>query len=320
MSDLVVIEKSSVMTVFAVDAGLDPILAKIAAEARSVVADAKTAKGRDAIRSIAYKVAQSKTYLDGLGKDLVAEMKEMPKKVDEHRRLAREFLENLQAEVRKPLTDWEAEQARIEAEKEAEAEVRALATKLEADHEIGLLLNAEFDRQALAKREAVAQATRDEQARIEREATERATREAEDRIAREREEATQREIALRVQAERAEQDRIAAVAEAARSAAKAEQDKKDAETRAALELKLADERAERERLAGIEAERRRVAALEATERAEQAKRDADKAHKTAVNNKAATALIEHAGLSGEHARAVVIALVKGLIPNTRLTY
>lgn len=309
MSELVVVEKSNVMTVFTVADGLDPILAKIAAEARAVVGDVNTSKGRDSIRSMAYKVAQSKSYLDGLGKELVAEMKEMPKKVDEHRRLAREFLEKLQEEVRKPLTEWEAEQARIAAEKEAAAEAAALALKVESDHEIGLLLNAEFDRLAQAKKDAELQAAKDRDAQIAREAAERATREAEEKAAKEKAEAEAREIALRVQAERAEQDRIAAVAKAEADAAKAEQAIKDAAAKA-----------ERDAQEAVEAERRRVAAQAEAERKEQARRDADKAHKLAVNNKVIAALAEHAGLNADQAKAVVIALVKGLIPNATLTY
>ncbi|EES5368095.1 cell envelope biogenesis protein TolA, partial [Escherichia coli] len=38
----------------------------------SFVPDITTAKGRKEIAYLAYKVAQTKTYLDGLGKDLVA--------------------------------------------------------------------------------------------------------------------------------------------------------------------------------------------------------------------------------------------------------
>ncbi|OCS62006.1 hypothetical protein BBZ50_02590 [Escherichia coli] len=51
----------------------------------SFVPDITTAKGRKEIASLAYKVAQTKTYLDGLGKDLVAELKEIPKLIDANR-------------------------------------------------------------------------------------------------------------------------------------------------------------------------------------------------------------------------------------------
>ena len=53
--------------------------------------DVTTKKGRDAIASIAHKVARSKTALDNIGKELVAELKDVPKKIDaERKRIADE--------------------------------------------------------------------------------------------------------------------------------------------------------------------------------------------------------------------------------------
>jgi colicin import membrane protein len=112
VKELVVIEPANVLTVFTKPDQMDPILDRIFKEARSQVPDTSTAKGRAAIASLAYKVAQTKTYLDGLGKDLVAEMKKLPAVVDESRRNMRDKLDALKDEVRQPLTDWEAEQAR----------------------------------------------------------------------------------------------------------------------------------------------------------------------------------------------------------------
>jgi hypothetical protein len=39
---------------------------------------------------MAHKVARSKTYIDNAGKDLVAELKALPKQIDESRRIVRE--------------------------------------------------------------------------------------------------------------------------------------------------------------------------------------------------------------------------------------
>ena len=58
---------------------------------------------------LAYKVAQTKTYLDGLGKDLVAELKEIPKLIDANRKTVRDRLDELKAKARQPLTDYEEE-------------------------------------------------------------------------------------------------------------------------------------------------------------------------------------------------------------------
>jgi flagellar motility protein MotE (MotC chaperone) len=78
---------------------------------------------------MAHKVARSKTYIDNAGKDLVAELKALPKQIDESRRVVRERLDALKDEVRRPLTEWEAEQERIAAEKPEEERLRAEASK-----------------------------------------------------------------------------------------------------------------------------------------------------------------------------------------------
>ena len=95
VTDLVVIEKQNAMAVFTTKEQLDPIIEVIEKEARSLVPDVSTRKGRDAIASMAHKVARSKTYIDNAGKDLVAELKALPKQIDESRRIVRERLDAL---------------------------------------------------------------------------------------------------------------------------------------------------------------------------------------------------------------------------------
>ncbi|HEN8483270.1 TPA: hypothetical protein U8165_005979, partial [Pseudomonas aeruginosa] len=99
--------KETALQVYSAANGLDPFLAKIREEIDGFVPDVTTRKGREAIASIAYKVARSKTALDNVGKELVAELKEVPKKVDAERKRMRDLLDSWQAEVRQPLTDWE---------------------------------------------------------------------------------------------------------------------------------------------------------------------------------------------------------------------
>ncbi|EFJ1904914.1 Dam family site-specific DNA-(adenine-N6)-methyltransferase [Escherichia coli] len=93
VTDLVVIEKQNAMAVFTSKEQLDPIIEAIEKEARTLVPDLTTKKGRDAIASMAHKVARSKTYIDNAGKDLVAELKALPKQIDESRRIVRERLD-----------------------------------------------------------------------------------------------------------------------------------------------------------------------------------------------------------------------------------
>jgi uncharacterized coiled-coil protein SlyX len=112
---------------------IEELLNAIATEARSEVPDPSTEKGRERIKSLAYKVAKSKTAIDALGKDLVADWKAKSKEVDAIRKTARERLDALKEEVRQPVTDWEnAEAERVGAIKERITEIQNLAC--EPDH------------------------------------------------------------------------------------------------------------------------------------------------------------------------------------------
>ena len=84
------------------------ILDDIGCQAHSVEHDVSTLKGRASIAGTAYKVARSKTYLDGLGKQLVAEIKQQAAAVDAERKYIRDKLDELRDSIRKPLDEWEA--------------------------------------------------------------------------------------------------------------------------------------------------------------------------------------------------------------------
>lgn len=93
----------------------DAILQKVKAH----VPDVSTKKGRDEIKSLAFKIARTKTTLDQQGKDLTEGWRDNTKKVNETRNKIKARLEELQASVRKPVDDWEdAEEARVQALKD----------------------------------------------------------------------------------------------------------------------------------------------------------------------------------------------------------
>lgn len=318
--DLVVIEKKNAMAVFTNNDQLDPLIEAIEKEARSLVPDVTTKKGRDAIASMAHKVARSKTYIDNAGKDLVAELKALPKQIDESRRVVRERLDALKDEVRRPLTEWEAEQERIKAEEAMNAlHAEALvmnesidlqrAVQFEADHEMALLMNDAFDREqadkaAEAERQRIAH-----EEEIKRLAAAAAAREVEQRAQREREEAAHREAVLKAQAEQAERDRIAAEQ-------KAEADKKAA---VEAERRKAQEEADRIRR---EAEQREQARLAEEKRKadEQARREADVKHRKAVGVEVVKALLSNTSLTRDQAIEVLTAVKDGRIPHTGISY
>lgn len=329
--ELVVIEKKNAMAVFTNNDQLDPLIELIEKEARSLVPDVTTKKGRDAIASMAHKVARSKTYIDNAGKDLVAELKALPKQIDESRRVVRERLDALKDEVRRPLTEWEAEQARIAAEKAAEEErqrieaeqkaaLEALKKQIETDHEMALLMNDAFDREQAEKK---AEAERQRIAReeeIKRQAEEKAKREAAEKAQREIDAAAAREREAILAKERAERERI------------------EAQQRAEREQREAAERAEREKQAAVEAERRKAQeeadrirreaeqreqarlAEEKRKADEQARREADVKHRKAVGTEIVKALLANTSLTRDQAIEVLTAVKDGRIPHTGISY
>ncbi|UFO02242.1 hypothetical protein [Klebsiella variicola] len=318
--DLVVIEKKNAMAVFTNNDQLDPLIEAIEKEARSLVPDVTTKKGRDAIASMAHKVARSKTYIDNAGKDLVAELKALPKQIDESRRVVRERLDALKDEVRRPLTEWEAEQERIKAEEamlalhvEAlamnEEFDRQLAARIESDHEMALLMNDAFEREqadkaAEAERQRIAH-----EEEIKRLAAAAAAREVEQRAQREREEAAHREAVLKAQAEQAERDRIAA------------EQKAEADKHAAVEAERRKAQEEADRIRR-EAEQREQARLAEEKRKadEQARREADVKHRKAVGTEIVKALLANTSLTRDQAIEVLTAVKDGRIPHTGISY
>jgi colicin import membrane protein len=153
MNELVEIKKENAMSVFTDEAKIKAILKSVETQAKSLVPDVTTVKGRQEIASVAHAVARSKTTIDNAGKDLVAELKELPKQIDANRKLVRDFLDGLRDQIRKPLNDYEAEQERLKQEEvdrmmaeKAEAEAELMRQRVENDHELALFMNAEFDR------------------------------------------------------------------------------------------------------------------------------------------------------------------------------
>lgn len=331
VTDLVVIEKSSAMAVFTNNEQLDPIIEKIEREARSLVPDVSTKKGRDAIASMAHKVARSKTYIDNAGKDLVAELKALPKQIDESRRIVRERLDALKDEVRRPLTEWEAEQERIAAEKAAEEErlrieaeekaaLEALKKQIEADHEMALLMNDAFDRELAEKKAEEERQRIAHEEELKRQAAEQAKREAEEKAAAELAAAKKREedaIAARAQAELlAKQERERAEYAAAAAVARAEREKQEA---IEAEKRKAQEEADRIKR---EAEAKEAARLAEEKRIsdEKAKREADVKHRKAIGADIVKSLTENSSITRDQAIEVLTALMNGLVPHTNINY
>lgn len=338
VTDLVVIEKTNALAVFKSSDQIEEIIQKVEREVLSFVPDTSTAKGRKEIASLAYRVAQTKTYLDSLGKDLVAELKEIPKLIDGNRRTVRERLDALKEKARKPLTDYEAEIERIAAEEErlrieAEAKKAAeeLAKEIEMAHREALIDNYEFDR---ALEEAKAEAERQciaHEEELKRQAAEQARLDAETKAKAEIEAANKREADAKAAAEAAERQRIEAQQ-------RAECEAKEALERAERERVEALQRSEREKQKAIEVERlkaqqeadrikREAEAKEAARLAEEkriadekARREADENHRKVIGTAIVNALLANVKIDRVQAIQVLTALKDGKIPHTTISY
>lgn len=308
---LIPLESVNAVEVFT-GGGLDDLLARIRAEAVTLVPNVKTVAGRKEIASIAYKVSRSKTAIDDAGKALVADLKKQTGDIDSARKKARDTLDALRDEVRKPLTDWEEEQARIERER-VEAEERARA----AAEEARLAEIARKEEEIRAREEAVRAAEEAERQRVAAEQAERERVEREARLQAEAAENAKREAAAAV--ERAEREAREATERAAREAAEAEQRAKDAAEKAEREKAEAVAAAERRAQEEAErAERERQAQADAQRKADEA-RAADVEHRRSINRAAMAALIAQ-GISEDDAATVITAIVQGKVPAVAIRY
>ncbi|MCG9078481.1 hypothetical protein [Laribacter hongkongensis] len=298
--------------------GLDRFFAHIK-ESVNEVPDLTTAKGRARIASLASQVSRSKTAVEKPGREYLRFLKEQPKRIEAD---LREFVakcDALRDEIRLPLTEWEAEQERIEAEKKAAEAAAELARKVESDHEIGLLMNREFDRVAEEARQAAIRAQQERENEIARQAAERARIEFEQKAEAERKAAMQREIDAKLAVERAEREKLEAEAREKSAILRAEQERKDAEERARQAAIQAKADRERAALEAAEAERiRQIREQDALEE-EERRRAADAAHKASVNREALDDL-KAIGLDEAVAKSVICAIFKKQIRHIEIRY
>lgn len=331
--------------------GLDPYIERIRQEVTGHEPDLKTKKGRDAIASRAFKVRKIKTALDGLGKEQVDRLKEIPKLIDAERKRMRDELDALAGEVRKPLTEWEeAEANRIAMHRNGLESMASQAREVGALNSDALRLRIEsveaevigesweeFEAEAhrvkakaleilnaaLAERQKY-EAEQAELAELRRKQAEQEQKDREAEIARQAAEKARTDAEAKDQAERdaaakREADAKATAERADRERAEAIERLKQAEARAEAEKLAAEQRAKDAAEAARQAEIKRQADEKAAEEAEQRLREEDKAHKASINNAALAAFIEN-GLPDECAKQAVILIAKGLVPNIRIQY
>ncbi|AJQ53977.1 hypothetical protein RY45_07705 [Aeromonas hydrophila] len=333
-TQLVIIEPTTAVALFTEGHGVAELLADIRQKASSLVPDVTTAKGRKEIASVAHAVARTKTYIDGLGKDLTDQYKEIPKRIDANRKVLRDTLDALKDEVRAPLTQYEAaEEARVAAlqsrlarinELGSSASIEIAAADLQAmlqeveqnaldDSWQELLPQATVAKELATKRLGEALSARQkyeaEQAELEQLRQKQAEQ---DRIDRERliaEQAAeqarlQEENRQRLEREAAQHRELEAQRQAQAAREREEQARRDAE---AAELARRQAEANAARMAeeaaarAAEQERQRIAQEQARQQEEEQRRAADVEHRRTINN---AILMDLMGLGIDEDKAV----------------
>lgn len=352
MSELQVIEQNAIVVAFQKENGIQDLFDRMAEQARSIVPDVTTKKGRDAIASQAYKVSKSKTAVDNHGKDLVAGIKAQAAVIDRDRKAWRDQCDALRDEIRKPLDDWE--QAEKDRVAKHQAVIRAIHSlhgenilnkesheikgyifdlenteidssfeEFEQEAKIAKLETLEKLRTALTAREKY-EAEQAELERLRQAEIERQQKERDEAIARQAAENARIEAEKKAQAEREQAEKLARESAEREARLKAEH-----EAAILREEKLKQQaieqakQAETQKQQAIEAERLRIEAEQAAKiKADQeaeAARLANKEHMRSINREILNKFCE-IGLDEGQAKAVITAIANNQVPHVSVKY
>lgn len=307
------------------DAGISGLIAKVKEVALSEVRDISTPSGRATIKSLAAKVARSKTLIDDAGEGLIEESRKKVTTVNALRKQWRDEMDALKTEVRAPLTEWED----TEKNRMAAHEAALVGIEQTGRNALDLWLSMEVpameasihkirgdnrDYQEFEARHQVVaqQAIANLEAGIAKKQNHDADAEELKRLKIAEEKRRQDEREARIAKEAADKARADAEAKAATDAKSAEDkaaaDRKKAEEeqaasaererKAIADKEAADKRAsdaeariEKERTDAANAERERAERVKRDEEAAAAKREADKKHHAKINNEAMDAIV-----------------------------
>lgn len=328
-TDLITIpHKTDVPAMFSKPGAIEGLVTAIEKQARAIVTDHTTAKGRKEIKTLASKVSRSKTLIDEVGKEENDERNRLNKAVNAQRNLAKERLDALRDEIKAPVVAWEDaeaertrqhlirldefDQGRVDAHSDT-ATIKGVIAHVEAIDVDETWEEHEADAKtakaaALSKWQsdlAIAQAREDQAAELE---ALRAEKEQRDQ------EKAERAIADRKAADAAEAEARAQAAAQAQADAAREQARKDAE--AAEERHKAEliEAAKREERAA-QAERDRIAAEKQAEEDAANARAADKKHRQKIRSEV---VADIAALKPANVEEIVDAMMSGEISHVEV--
>lgn len=350
--ELQTIEQNVIVQAFQTQGGTDALFDRIAEQARSLVPDVTTTKGRDAIGSLAAKVSSSKKLAEKYAIELVADQKAKIKVVDTDRIQFCKKMDSLRDEILAPRVAYvEAENNRTAKHRGAIFGIKHSATLCTLDrssHEIKQFISnlenleidssfEEYEQEAkLAKLETLEALRADlanrekyeaeqaelerlrqaEQVRIQQERDAQIAREAAEKANREAEEKARFE-SERVQREKAESEQREARLVAEKEAAVLREE--------ALKRKAIDDakQADIDKQQAIEAERQRIeqqqAAQAKADREAQEARLANREHMRQINNEILNKLCE-IGLDEGQAKAVISAIAKNQVQHVSIKY
>lgn len=248
----------------------------------------ETKKGRDLIRTMAAQVASSKVFIVDGGKKLADAEKKKIADTLEAMNTSKKFIEDClvyrKAEVREPLTKWEAEE-------KAKEEAQKLLNQIKEDHGAALLKNAELDRQ----RKIEAENKRLKEEATQRQAEDIARKKIENEQKTDREAETEKRIKAEQETERLKQKAID-------DANQAEIDKQNAVNEERLQIQIEKDN---------------------KKKADDA-RAADTAHRKKINNEALSSIDDILARDYDPkltpGQQIIIAIAKGEIPNVTINY
>jgi len=332
---IIVFDNAKIHAALTKPEAMTEILAEVKTILDAFEPDITTDKGRKECASMAYRTARTKTLIDGLGKEMVDDIKKQTGKIDAARKVARDTLDAYRDEVRAPLTAWEEEQAKAQSTIEdfirrsmaPGDDIAAITESLSVVQTIDAADYPESTREALiaAQDEAIAKITsalvKAKQIETDRVELEKLRKDAADREAAEKKAEADKAAAESARIAQEESDRQKAIeiqqaADKARAEAeaKAEQAQKDHEAAIAK----ANEDAEKAKSAAIEAKAQ--AERDAKAAQEKAKADADAAVQAEKDRVAALKKAEDAAQARreadkKHRSAVMNTAYKSFVKN-----
>lgn len=345
MSDtaVAIIENPAAITAFDQN-NIDEIIKAVRTEATSLVADVSTKKGRDELKSQAYKVSQTKTHLVKLANASISKHKDIVKAVTSERVRLEKELDAIRDETKAPAVEWETEEeSRKESIKQRIERMRYISTDIPSLDlkELGVCVKeveeifnagnfAEFDegagetyhevKEALMKGIEAREKYEAEQAELKRLREAEEKRKAEE-VAKATEEARKAAELKAAQEAKEKAEREAKEVAEREARRKAEEDRriKEAEERAKRQER---ERIEREQREKAEAEARAAAKIKADQEAkerEEANRKADEKHRAKIRKEIADELAEN-GVKNTLAANIVLAIESGAIPHVSINF